>query len=117
MSLPEFTHEGHELCGHCGGRAQYCNHVPRPEHGAMTIAEVAKAVGIPRRTVADHVKKGLLKSFDRPGVYQHTKHWVLRDQIPGYVKRLIKKHPSLIVKWVNQDSLAKTNGRPKQLVA
>lgn len=91
----------HRTCGKCGGAKEYCNHVNRPEDDCMTIAEVAKAVGIPRRTVAYHVATGKLASFRRPGVYKNTRNWIKREAVAPYAKALMEARPELMAAWAN----------------
>lgn len=101
-------------CMTCGGRAMYCAHVRRPDHEAMTIDEVAKAVGLPRRTVADHVKTGRCPSFEAQVKGSNTKRWIKRSDIPRYVKRILKLHPTKVLKWAETGGFG---GGPTRVVA
>ena len=84
-------------------RAHDATHIERPHDDALTIAEVAKALGKTKGAVLSWVKKGKLRHFRVP--QGRIRIWVMRKQLKEFVKQQLEDNPARAKDWVEGKGL------------
>jgi hypothetical protein len=77
-------------------------HIARPFEDAMTLAEVAGALGHTIASVHHMARRGKLKTFMVDG---KRPKWVMQQEFTRYVRAILKKDPGVAVRWAREEGL------------
>lgn len=78
------------------------SHVSRPQEDAMTLAEVAAAVGHTVASIHHRARTGKLKTFM---VGDKRPQWVLGSEFKRFVATLLAKDPTIVIRWAKTGDL------------
>jgi|SRR5215831_6895273 len=92
---------GCEICGKRMLASDYEGHVEshlkRPYQDAMTLVEVAEALGCAYRTIMDCVNAGKLRAVKIP--MGKVRIWVRKNALKEFVRERVERKPELAVKY------------------